>query len=103
MPRPVLMKQSRPAIAILSLEVNHLALLIKIGECMTSKIDLVDKRNIKLLSRKEAAKYLGISAQTLAVWACSNRYSLPFSKIGRLVKYSLDDLNAFIQNNLQTN
>lgn len=50
-----------------------------------------------LLSRKEAANYLGISASTLAIWASVKRYNLPYVKIGHLVKYRRSDLDAFIQ------
>ena len=53
-----------------------------------------------LLTRKEAAEYLGVKEQTLACWACAGRYQLPFVKVGRLVKYRLDDLNRFIANNV---
>ena len=49
-----------------------------------------------LLSRKEAADYLGIKEHTLAVWACNSRYNLPYVKIGSLVKYRLSDLQAFL-------
>jgi excisionase family DNA binding protein len=56
-----------------------------------------------LLSRKEAAKYLGLSEQTLAIWKCTKRYDLPFVKIGRLIKYRKADLDAFIFNNLESN
>lgn len=51
----------------------------------------------KLLTRLEAAKYLGITEQTLAVWACTKRYDLAYVKVGRLVKYRLADLEAFIE------
>lgn len=50
-----------------------------------------------LLSRKEAAIYLGINERTLANWKCTKRYGLPTIKIGRLVKYRQSDLDAFIQ------
>lgn len=50
-----------------------------------------------LLTRKEAAEYLGITASTLAVWACVKRYKLPYIKIGRLVKYRRSDLDSFIE------
>lgn len=55
-----------------------------------------------LLSRKEAAKYLGISEQTLAIWKCTKRYDLPFVKIGRLIKYKKADLDAFIFKNTES-
>ena len=51
----------------------------------------------QLLTRKEAAMLLGTTVDTLAVWACTHRYNLPFVKIGRLVKYKLSDLTAFIE------
>jgi excisionase family DNA binding protein len=49
-----------------------------------------------LLSRAEAAAYLGIKAQTLAVWSCTKRYGIAMVKIGRLAKYRRSDLDAFI-------
>jgi excisionase family DNA binding protein len=49
-----------------------------------------------LLSRAEAAEYLGIKAQTLAVWASTKRYGIAVIKIGRLAKYRRSDLDAFI-------
>lgn len=49
-----------------------------------------------LMSREEAAAYLGITARTLAVWKTRKRYGLPVIKIGRLAKYRKRDLDAFI-------
>lgn len=54
----------------------------------------------ELLSRREAAAYLGIAENTLAIWKCHNRYGLPFVKLGRLVKYRKLDLDAFIEKRL---
>jgi len=53
----------------------------------------------QLRSRREAADYLNVSPQTLAVWACTKRYDLPMIKIGRHVKYRQSDLDAFIERN----
>ncbi len=53
----------------------------------------------QLLTRIEAGEYLGVSPKTLAIWACTKRYPLPMVKIGRLVKYRLEDLDNFITNN----
>jgi len=64
---------------------------------MSEVINATRRFQSNLLSRKEAAEFLGISPDTLAVWACTNRYSLPLVKVGRLVKYRLDDLNDFIE------
>jgi excisionase family DNA binding protein len=57
----------------------------------------------KLMTRKEAASYLGIKEQTLALWAHANRYDLPYYKIGRHAKYKLEDLDGFIERNQQIN
>lgn len=54
----------------------------------------------KLLSRSEAAAFLGVSKGTLEVWASTQRYDLPFVKVGRLAKYRMCDLEAFIQSRL---
>lgn len=54
----------------------------------------------ELLTRRQAAAYLGVTEHTLAVWKCTKRYDLPCVKIGRLVKYRKSDLDAFIQNNI---
>lgn len=53
-----------------------------------------------LLSRDQAAKYLGVKVSTLAVWACTKRYNLTFIRVGRLCKYRLTDLDAFIARNI---
>lgn len=50
-----------------------------------------------LLNTEQAAQYLGVTPDTLAVWRCTKRYGIPFVKIGRLVKYKLSDLDNFIQ------
>ena len=52
-----------------------------------------------LLTRKEAAEFLGCSAMTLAIWKCTKRYPLPYVKIGKNVRYRLSDLKDFISNN----
>lgn len=57
---------------------------------------------MQLLTRREAAAYLGITEGTLAVWNCTKRYPIPYVKIGRLAKYRMADLNAFIESRLKT-
>ena len=54
-----------------------------------------------LLDSQQAADFLGIKVGTLAVWQCTKRYNLPSVKVGRLRKYRLSDLQAFIQNNAE--
>jgi excisionase family DNA binding protein len=56
----------------------------------------------ELFSRAEAAAYLGVAKQTLAIWKCTKRYNLPFIKIGKLVKYKKSDLDQFIADNSQS-
>lgn len=68
----------------------------------TSKTEHVLKpprqyRPTDLLSRKEAAVYLGVAEGTLAVWKSTGRYKLPILKIGRLVRYRIADLDAFLE------
>ena len=50
-----------------------------------------------LLSRREAAQFLGIRESTLAVWHATDRYPLPVIKVGRLVRYRRDDLEGFLK------
>ena len=52
--------------------------------------------NTELLTRKQAADYLSIRPETLALWAVSRKY-LPFVKVGGAVRYRLADLAAFLQ------
>ncbi|WP_411888305.1 helix-turn-helix domain-containing protein [Hydrocarboniphaga effusa] len=54
-----------------------------------------------LYTRKEAADFLRIKPQTLAKWACTNRYGLRFVKIGSRVVYRLSDLLEFQSSNLR--
>ena len=49
-----------------------------------------------LLTRDDAAAYLNVQPGTLRVWACERRYALPFIKVGRAVRYRVEDLDAFI-------
>lgn len=50
----------------------------------------------KLLSRKEAAELLGLKPQTLAVWHITGRYGLPVVKVGRAVRYRMQDLERWL-------
>ena len=59
-------------------------------------LKFMDKED-RLLSRKETAQLLGVKPSTLAVWASTGRYNLPFVKVGRLTKYSLKSILDFIE------
>jgi excisionase family DNA binding protein len=50
----------------------------------------------KLLTRKEAAEYLGVKPQTLACWAVTGKYGLPVVKVGRAARYRLSDLEKWL-------
>ena len=49
-----------------------------------------------LLTAEETAEILGVKPQTLAVWRCAKRYRLPYLKLGRSIRYRLDDVESFI-------
>jgi excisionase family DNA binding protein len=49
-----------------------------------------------LLSREEAAAYLNVRPQTLAVWATTGRYSLPMIRVGRRIRYRQADLDRWL-------
>jgi excisionase family DNA binding protein len=49
-----------------------------------------------LLTRKQAAEYLGVEIGTLNNWSCTKRYNLTYIKVGRLCKYRKSDLDNFL-------
>lgn len=59
----------------------------------------------KLITRVEAAKFLGLSYEALKAWASkqaqnqNNRPRLPFVKLGRSVRYRVKDLIEFVEAN----
>ena len=50
----------------------------------------------RLINPAEAADILGTTPGTLSVWRCQSRYSLPYVKVGKSVRYKLSDVWAFI-------
>jgi len=48
------------------------------------------------MTRSDAAQYLGVTEQTLAVWACVGRYDLPYIKVGRKVYYRKSDCDTWL-------
>lgn len=65
------------------------------------QFDLDRKMNKKvnndpLLTRAEAAVYLGLSVKTLACWASTGRHMITMHKLGSRVKYKKSVLDAFI-------
>jgi DNA-binding XRE family transcriptional regulator len=54
----------------------------------------------KLLNRKDAAAYLGVSPHTLAAWSQKrDNNGLPLIKMGSNVRYKVDDLIEFVEKN----
>lgn len=65
------------------------------GPLDTAEGPPADSADDPLLSPKQAAKYLGISWQTLkAVWV--PRYQIPFTGKGRLIRFRRSDLNKVV-------
>ena len=56
-----------------------------------------------LIDEKQAASVLNVKPGTLSVWRSTGRYSIPFVKVGRSVRYRLSDLNAWLESRTQTN
>lgn len=48
-----------------------------------------------LLSATQTARFLAISERML--WTLTNEKQIPHIRIGRLVRYSISDLNAWIE------
>jgi excisionase family DNA binding protein len=55
-----------------------------------------------LLSRREAAAYIGVAEQTLAIWASTGRYHLPYIRVGRKAMYRREDLDAWLESRTAT-
>lgn len=51
----------------------------------------------RLLTRKEAAVYLGVKARTLEIWASSGRHNIPYVRLGREVRYRVSDLDQLVE------
>lgn len=56
-----------------------------------------------LLPRKSAAKIIGVECNTLATWASTRRYDLPFVRIGSRAFYKVGDVLDFIERNTLNN
>lgn len=48
------------------------------------------------LSKAQAAKYLGISTQTLTEWMLNSNLHLPYKKIGKTYRFSRLELDRFM-------
>jgi len=52
--------------------------------------------NPELLTPDQAAAYLDLKEQTLAVWRSTRRYGLRYIRVGRNIRYRKRDLDAFL-------
>ncbi len=55
----------------------------------------------KYYSREEASAYLGLGISTLAAWASNGKQDLPYTKMGRMVRYRKEDLDAFMDKGIR--
>lgn len=68
----------------------------------TTPTDAV-RRSRELLDEAEAARFLTVSPGTLSVWRSTGRYSIPFVKVGRRVRYRRTDLEAWLDQRTRAN
>jgi len=51
----------------------------------------------KLVDEEEAAKFLNVSPRSMSKWRSTKEHGIPFVKIGRAVRYSIEDLESYIE------
>jgi excisionase family DNA binding protein len=66
-----------------------------LGALLIGAIALIPQ-SPEMLTREQAAKYLGLQVQTLNAWACRG-CGPKFVKLGRAVRYRKSDLEAYIE------
>jgi hypothetical protein len=52
---------------------------------------------MELIRAEETAIRLGVTTGTLAVWRATKRYPLAYVKIGRKVRYRVEDIENFVR------
>lgn len=56
-----------------------------------------------LMTDVQAAQRLGVSPGTLRIWRCTNRYPLPYVRLGeRSIRYRPEDIEQFINSQIVT-
>lgn len=55
----------------------------------------------RFLTTEAAAVYIGVKPQTLAAWRCLKRYPIPFTRVGRLVRYKVADLDRWLASRVE--
>ena len=56
----------------------------------------------KLLTNIEAAEFLGVKPQTLEAWRCTGKVEIPFTRVGRCIRYRLSDLEHYLDQQTAT-
>ena len=56
-----------------------------------------------LVTEQEAADLLKIAPGTLSVWRSTGRYSIPFIKVGRRIRYRKSALEAWLESRTRAN
>ena len=54
-----------------------------------------------LLTQEEVAEVLGVSKGSLEVWRSTGKHGIPFVKVGRLVRYRIDAIAAYVEQQTQ--
>ena len=62
-----------------------------------------DQQHIDLMTVYQAAEYIDVQPNTLNCWRNTGRYSLPFLKIGRNIRYRQSDLDLWLEARVQAN
>lgn len=50
-----------------------------------------------LLTTEQTAQILSIKPRTLVIWRYEGRSELPFVRLGRAVRYRLEDIQSYIE------
>lgn len=60
---------------------------------------MTDNKQATWLTTKEAAEHLGCSVNFLATDRMTSRHGIPYSRVGRMVRYDLVELDAWLKAN----
>ncbi len=99
--KPIKELNSRPENNIIESKSERNAIRHTSRSEILEKIERAQSKNKDLmLDRREAAAFLSITIGTLATWKYAKRYSLPYIKVGRHVRYRASDLINFLESNV---
>lgn len=57
----------------------------------------------ELLTPKDVSEILRVSVATLANWRSTKRYDLPYIKLGKVIRYRIEDVQDFIDLHMKGN